>query len=203
MKQYLSFIINGLLAVAVIVLFVLHFTTSSSGTKSVGGDKKNQSEAQDILPIAYIDVDTLLMHYQFAKDAYADLLAKSERSQNDFNKKMTQWQKEGAEFQRKYQSNAFLSRERAEQENNRLMKQRQELEELDAKLSQEFLEEQRRMNNQLIDTINTFLKAYNKEKKYQLILSNTAMDNNVLSADSVYNITAEVVELLNVRYIKK
>lgn len=203
MKQYLSLIINGIFGVAIVILFILHFCGSSCGTNNQKGKTLNKAESVQVLPIAYINIDTLLLNYNFAKDAYAKLLDKSERTQVDFNKKMTQWQKEGAEFQRKYQSNSFLSRERAEQENARLMKKRQELEELDAKLSQEFMEDQKKMNNQLIDTINIFLKDFNKNKKYQLILSNTALNNNVLSSDSIYNITSEVIELLNGRYIKE
>ena len=58
------------------------------------------------------------------------------------------------------------------------------------------------MNEQLRDTINMFLKEYNKDKKYQVILSNT-MNDNVLSSEPGYNITSEIVDLLNARYNKE
>ncbi|MBN1462386.1 MAG: OmpH family outer membrane protein [Paludibacteraceae bacterium] len=202
MRQNLSYIFNAILGVAVIILFVLHFSDSCSvSTKTEKSKKQKAADCSQQIPIAYIDIDTLLLNYNFAKDANARLLSKSERSQAEFNKKMSQWQKEGAEFQRKYETNSFISRERAEQENTRLMKKRQELEELDAKLTQELMEEQKKMNEQLRDTINLFLKEYNKDKKFQVILSNT-MNDNVLSSEPGYNITSEIVELLNARYNK-
>ncbi len=201
MRQYLSLIINGILGVAVIILFALHF--SSSKPESVNANKSKGVVSGVTLPIAYIDIDTLLTNYSFAKDASASLVEKTERAQLNFSKKMNQWQKEGAEFQRKLQSNSFLNRERAEQENARLMEKRQDLEELGSKLEQEYLISQKKIDDQLTDTLRIFLKEYNENGKYQLILSNSALYKNVLSADTVYNITSEIIELLNERYIKE
>lgn len=206
MKQYLLYILNGILAVAVIVLYILHFTCkpSANDDDNIPAVSKNAKRinADQYLPIAYINVDSLLLKYSFAKEANERLLSKSERSQAELNRQMNQWQREAADFQHKVQNNSFLSRERAEQENARLMKRRQELEQLDTKLSQELMQEQKKMNEQLKDTINTFLKQYNKKRKYQIILSNT-MNDNVLYAKDGYDITSEVIEILNSRYKKE
>jgi outer membrane protein len=205
MKQYLLYAINGVLVIAVIILYIMHFTCNSSKEEEdVLTTKKNAKgiNRDQLIPIAYINVDSLLLKYNFAKEANERLLSKSEHSQAELNKEMNQWQKEAADFQRKVQNNSFLSRERAEQENARLMKRRQELEQLDSKLSQELMQEQKKMNEQLKDTINIFLKQYNKKRKYQVILSNT-MNDNVLYAKEGYDITSEVIDLLNARYKKK
>ena len=52
------------------------------------------------------------------------------------------------------------------------------------------------------DTITKFIKEYNKDGKYEMILSNTSSDN-VLWASKGYDITAEVTRLLNERCEKK
>ena len=52
---------------------------------------------------------------------------------------------------------------------------------------------------QLRDSINAFLKEYNKTKGYSMIISNTGFDN-LLYADSIYNITREILDGLNARY---
>jgi outer membrane protein len=205
MKQTLSLILNAVLLVAVIVLFYLQFhskgaTEEQKALKIEESDSKIQGGAE--ASIAYINVDSLLLKYGFAKEANERLLSKSEKSQAELAKQMNQWQKDGAEFQRKLQTNSFLSRERAEQENTRLMKRRQELEQLDSRMTQALMQEQKRMNEQLKDTINTFLKEYNKKKHYKIILSNT-MNDNVLYAEKKYDITKEVVEMLNERYKKE
>ena len=55
-------------------------------------------------------------------------------------------------------------------------------------------------NSQILrDSINAFLKEYNKTKGYNLIISNTSFDN-LLYADSIYNITREILDGLNARY---
>lgn len=197
----LSLIFNGILAIAVIVLFILFFTKNGSVTTSPNATYTAKSKSGK-LPIAYINVDSLLSNYQFAKDANESLIRKQEDSRLNINTKARQLQVEMGEFQRKLEANAFLSRERAEQEQARLVRRQQELQELDGKLSQQILQVQQKMSEQLRDTINAFLKEYNKDLKYDLIISNTASDN-ILYAEKGYDITAEVTKLLNERFKSK
>jgi outer membrane protein len=105
-------------------------------------------------------------------------------------------------LQLKLEANAFLSRERAEQEQSRLLKRQEDLRELDGQLSQQLMQVQQKMSEQLRDTINSFLKEYNKDQKYQLILSNTSSDN-ILYATEGLDITPEITDLLNKRYAAK
>lgn len=197
----ISLILNAVLVLAVIVLFIL-----------VLGDKKNNAASGEIrdndttfsneLPIAYVNIDSLLLNYLFAKESNENLMKKQEDSRLNLNLKARQLQEEMADFQKKLQNNAFLSRDRAEQEQNRLMKKEQDLQQLNAKLSQELMDVQQKVSEQLRDTINIFLKAYNKNNKFELILSNTSNDN-ILLANPKYDITKEVTEALNTRYSKK
>ena len=103
------------------------------------------------------------------------------------------------EFQRKLENNGFATRERAEQEQMRLMKQQQELQALQQKLSDELASENQKNSLQLRDSINSFLKIYNQNKGYDLIISNTGFDN-LLYANPAYNITQEIIDGLNARY---
>lgn len=197
----ISLIINAVLGVAVIVLFVLVLGGKNNGGSPgvhFGGDSTKLVK----LPIAYVNIDSLLLNYQFAKESNETLLKKQEDSRLDLNVQARQLQGEMAEFQRKLENNAFLSRERAEQEQNRLMRKEQDLQQLNAKLSQELMEVQQKVNQELRDTINAFMKEYNKDKKYELIISNTASDNILLAGEG-YDITQEVIEVLNERYNKK
>lgn len=197
----LSLIINAVLAVAVVILFVLVLSNkTNSATKQLITGKETIVSGK--LPIAYINVDSLLLHYQFAKDANESLIKKQEDSRLTINTKARQLQVEMGEFQRKLENNAFLSRDRAEQEQARLQKKQQELQELDGNLSKQLVQVQQKMSEQLRDTINSFMKQYNKDHKYQMIISNTSNDN-VLYAEKGYDITAEVTKLLNERFASK
>ena len=79
MKNSIYYIVSGALAVAVIALFILHFTSKSS---SGGTNKKELSvllnDSSITLPVAYVNVDSLLMNYNFAKDLNESLLRKEE-----------------------------------------------------------------------------------------------------------------------------
>jgi len=55
------------------------------------------------------------------------------------------------------------------------------------------------MNNLLRDSIYRFLETYNQKKNYHLILSNT-LNDNVLLAHPMYDITSDIIELLNAQY---
>ena len=197
----LSLIFNAVLAVAVVVLFVLVLSnkTGNSTKKSVMG---KDIVTKGKLPIAYINIDSLLLHYQFAKEANESLIKKQEDSRLTINTKARQLQAEMGEFQHKLENNAFLSRERAEQEQARLQKKQQDLQVLDGDLSKQLVQVQQKMSEQLRDTINSFMKSFNKDHKYEMIISNTSSDN-ILYADKSYDITAEVTKLLNERYEAK
>lgn len=199
----LSLILNGILAIAVIVLFVKVFGDSSKGT-SKHSVATHDSICNGMLPIAYVNVDSLLLNYNFAKEANESLIRKQEDSRLNINTKARQLQTEMSEFQRKLEANAFLSRDRAEQEQARLLKRQQDLQQLDGQLSQQLMQVQQKMSEQLRDTIESFLETYNKDGKYEYILSNTSKDN-ILYANKAkgYDITAEITELLNKRYANK
>ncbi len=193
-----SIIINAILAIAIVVLFVLVLSNKSNPTiKQLATGKDVAISGK--LPIAYINIDSLLLHYQFAKDANESLIKKQEDSRLTINTKARQLQVEMAEFQHKLENNAFLSRDRAEQEQTRLQKKQQDLQALDGDLSKQLVQIQQKMSEQLRDTINAFMKQFNKDHKYQMILSNTSSDN-VLYAEKGYDITAEVTKLLNERF---
>jgi outer membrane protein len=155
------------------------------------------------LPIAYINVDTLIAYYQLAKDANEELLQGQEDSRQRINVRAKQLQEDMASFETKMKNNAFLSRERAEQENNRLVAKQKELQDLNQQLTNQLMAQQQRFNEQLRDTINQFLKSYCPAKHYQIVLSTNSSNDNVLYAADGYDITKDVIKQLNARYSRK
>jgi outer membrane protein len=151
------------------------------------------------LPIAYINVDSLLMNYNFAKDLNEELIRKTEDARMTLNSQAQSLEKEYNEFQRKLQTNAFLSEDRAQQEANRLQKKKDALDQQSALMQQDLAQQQAQMNARLGDTIRNFLKEYNAQKKYEMIFSNTMYDNILIDFPN-YDITNEVLTLLNDRY---
>ncbi len=196
MKQ-LSTVLNGVLLIAVIILFVLHFSQKGSdNSNEAAGSAVSEGE---LFPIAYINTDSLLLNYSFAKEVNEQLIAKEEASRADFNEKAKVFQEDAVEFQRKVQNNAFLSMERAQKEQQRLAKAEQELQLLEQKLVRELQTEQNKLNAQLRDTLMNYLDVYTQKKAYKVILSNTLGDNVLYGAEGV-DITHEILEALNARH---
>ena len=193
----INYIINGVLAVAIVILFGMQL----SGKKETNVAKVVNTEAGQAMPVAYVNIDSLLQSYNYSKDMTEIILKKQENARANVTAKVRKLQTEMQDFQRKVENNAFLTRDRAEQEQQRLMSKQQELQELDNRLTQELMEEQQKLTDQLRDTIVSQLRTFNQEegRQYQVILSNTAGDNILLS-DDVYNITEEVIAYLNKSY---
>ncbi|MDR0573007.1 MAG: OmpH family outer membrane protein [Tannerella sp.] len=198
MKEKLHYAIETALFVAVVILFILQFSGNKklSDTNAVVSGDGTTSE--NVMPIAYIDVDSLMSNYTYSIDLNEQMTKKFENSRANLTEKTRKLQSEVADFQRKYETNSFLSRERAESEYQRITKKQEDLQKLEVQLSQELTDEQFRMNENLRKTIITQLREFNKGKGYQLVYGK--MNDNILYADDAYNITAEVIEYLNRQY---
>ena len=195
-----NYIISGILTVAVIVLFVLQFTGKKTDTKNNVAVETITDSTNFHLPIAYIRTDSLMANYKFFNDLNEAIIKKMENQKLIINQRTQKLQKEFLEFQQKAQMNAFISAERQQQEQSRLLGQQQDLENYAAQAERELALEQMKMNQQLQDTIVAALKVFNNPQKYQLILSNVGTDN-ILYADDSYDITKEIIEFLNIRYV--
>ena len=187
--------VNVLLVAAVATLFGLVLSGKSNEPVSeVVADA-------EVLPVAYVNVDSVLVKYNFAIDANEQLMKKHEDARLKINTKLRSFQNDVNDFQRKLQNNAFLSRERAEQAQQALAKKEQDIQQLEAKLTQEILEENQKVNAQLADSLTNYLNIFNEEAKYHIIFSNNAKDN-LLLANEQYDITEKIIEGLNARYQK-
>lgn len=200
MKNSTHYIVSGVLAVAVIALFIIQFTSrSSSGAAAKRELSVLLNDSSITLPVAYVNVDSLLMNYNFAKDLNESLLRKEESTRATLNQRQNEINSAAQEFDRKLRNNAFLSQERAQQEQERILKMNQEYQQLAERLTQELLLEQEKLNIQMEDTIKVRMVEYNRDKNYEIIFSNRTT-SNILFAQDKYDITDDVVEFLNSKY---
>jgi outer membrane protein len=200
MKNVTFYIVSGVLAVALIILYILHFTAKSPENRGAGNDLSALlSDSSITLPIAYVNVDSLLINYNFAKDLNESLLRKEESTRATLNQRQNEINSAAQEFERKLRNNAFLSQERAQQEQERIMQMDREYQQLAERLSQDFMLEQQKLNLQMEDTIKARMKEFNADRNYELIFSNRTT-STILYADDKYDITDEVVEFLNRKY---
>ena len=188
---------------SLLFLSVLTFLAcSNQKTDTATAPEAAKLDGQSLMPIAVVNVDSILSQYTFAKESNEKLIKKQEDSRVNINTKARQLQNEMVDFQRKLENNAFLSRERAEQESRRLQQKEADLQQLDRQLSQELVTEQQKLSTQLRDSINAAIKALNKDNKYHLVLSTNSLNDNILYSAPEYDITGDVIEYLNTNYSK-
>ena len=150
------------------------------------------------LKIAYVEVDSLMTQYDFAKDYGMTLQKKSNNARNTLTQKGNTLQAAVNNFQQKLNTNGFTSREQAASQQAAIERQQRDLQELQARLENELASETAKFNETLRDSLQNFLKDYNKDKQFSLIL--TKQGDNILLADKRFDITNDVINGLNKRY---
>lgn len=156
----------------------------------------SDSSAVKHFSIAFVKMDSLLLNYNVYKQMSEELLREEEKSRLNLNQKAAALQKEIEEFQNKVQHNAFLTQDRALSEQDRLLRKQKDLQELGIKLEQELLSKQQKMTEKLNLVIDSTINEFNKIAGYDFIFTNTGKDN-LLFGNEQYNITSEILEILN------
>ena len=172
---------------------------ASCNSQSSKMDDQPAGEANGAgLKIAYVEVDSLMTQYDFAKDYSVTLQKKSNNARNTLTQKGNALQAAVNNFQQKINNNGFQSREQAASVQNAIQRQQNDLQELQARLENELATETAKFNEALRDSLQNFLKDYNKDKKFDLILSKAG--DNILLGASRLDITQDVINGLNKRY---
>ena len=183
-------------ATAVAAICATALTSCNNSPKDVK-DSTSEAAASE-LKIAYIENDSIESQYQFAKDVKALLEKKDSQASSTLAAKQRELESAAAKFQQDINANA-LTREQAESRNAALQQQGNNFQALQQRLMTELQNETLQYTQALQDSIQNYINAYNKDKKYSFILIKGA-GSNILYADPAYDITAEVIAGLNKAY---
>jgi len=172
-----SIILNSVLAVAVVVLYVLYFTSKPGSSSS----SQSQGTIAPAGSIVYIQIDSLMNQYDMFNDLKSELESKAQVIQDDLSKKGRAFERDYKDWEAKIQK-GLVTRAQAETQQQQLAMRQQELQNLSQQKQMEMAEEE--------------------EKNFSVIINSSATMNTVLQADSTLNITSDVVAGLNDEYIK-
>jgi len=184
-KSVSSFVLSSVL--------VLGFTQCS---QQAAAPQQQAPIAVSGLKIAYIDVDSLLANYTFYQDLAEEMTRKEENYRLALTEEANKWQKDVEDHQKKIANSVYSSVERAQSEENRLAKRQQALQEKSDKYTQELLAERDANSQKISETVDNFVREYNKTHGYNMIISKASL----LYADEGLNITAEILDGLNAAY---
>ena len=150
--------------------------------------------------IVYVNSDTLLTKYEYAKDIAKRLEAKGKSAQDDLASRGQSFQREVAEYQK---NQATLSADQRQTTEARLQHQQQSLQSYQQNATAEFQNSQATENGKLYDKIADFAKTYAKEKGYKMVLTYSKANPTVLYGDPSLDVTADVLSKLNDAYAKE
>ena len=170
----------------------------TKGEEETAVTENTQQEETVGLRIAYVELDTLMSQYQLYKDYSEVLTRKGNNIQKTLAQKQRALENHAATVQKKYESNEYTTRDEVERAQASIQKEQNDLAELADRLQSEFAMEQARINDEARDSIQSFLKRYNKTKKFDYVMIKAG--DNLLIANPKYNITNDIVKGLNKRY---
>lgn len=189
---------NILFAAFVAALTVAGFTSCNNSNPKA--DSNAGVKAPESMKIAYVESDSIDSLYQFSKDCRNLLSKKQQNIENTLNAKGQAFQSAYQNFVQKAQSNQ-LTREQGEAQQAALQREQQQLQELSGRLQAELQNVTAQYAQAINDSVEHFLKVYNKDRKYGLIF--LKVGNNLLYADKAYDITKDVIAGLNKAYKTK
>ena len=154
------------------------------------------------LKIGVVSLDSLYKNYEYYVDANKQIEAQLKRNQQTLANKMQQAQKAYASYMEKAQKGLFTSQAQVDAEEKRITAMQQEGAQLEQRYAEEAMKAQADAQKALHDEVTAQLKAFNADKKYDLILTSVGLEG-VMYAGEGFDITQEVLDFLNAAYQAK
>ncbi len=176
--------------------------SKSEGTTGNSADSTGIDQAQIEYngKIVYVQMDSIIRGYGMAIDLQAKFNEKGTKAEAELQAKARSFERDYRDLQDKAGKGLLTSYQISNTEAS-LQKRQQDLVTYRDRVGQELAEEEQVMMNQISLAIMDFLKKYNAEKGYSMIVSSLG-SNTVLVADPSLNITDDVLEGLNAAYNK-
>lgn len=158
------------------------------------------SEVKEVKEVktAYVDTSKLLEEYTEAKDIQAKYKAKSEEMGKELEAEITRFKSDASSFQKNAQA---FGQAWAQQKGAELQKREQQLSYAQQAMVQQLQTESGAEMDTLVKEVKKFIKDYGKQNGYSYIYG-TGEAVSILYAEDKYDITKEIIKLLNDKYTK-
>ncbi len=187
---------NAVLLIGLVGIYILHFTSAPKSKVNIEATEPLQKDGG--LTIAYVDTDTLLANYEYAKDLEKELLEYKNQQEAYGKQQMTQFQNDYQNYL-KNGSTMTLSQQQAKEAE---LKQRAErMATLEQELAAKVMERQINENTKLLNAIFAFVREYNTaNQKFDIIMRKTFENSPSLYLNPGMDITREILDGLNEEY---
>jgi len=201
----ISLVLNGVLIIAVIILFYLHFSGNNIEVKEVTDVSEEVVAEESVVEeieskIGYLNVDSLQKNYKY----YADLINKLKGRESKYEKELSQksaaFEKKVMEFQKKAPTMTQFEGQTRQKE---LAEEEQQLYKLRDDFAVKFQNEEAKLNDEFQKNVKDFIKEFNNDKDYNIIIGASSIGNVVLYYNEGINVSNAVIKGLNEQYAKK
>ena len=153
--------------------------------------------------IVFFNIDKVLENYDMANDLMSAFETKANNINQEVQRRVNKFQKDANDFQNKI-NKGLMTQSTAQVQSQKLAEQQASVENYANQKQQEIAEEQQVIMNQIMDAISEYVKEYNKEKQYALILntSGSVISSPVVAGSDVLDITDDILVGLNAAYVK-
>ncbi len=193
--------LNILMLIGLVVLYILFFRSNnvcSNKTTITATEQKAAVKKPDNITFAYINTDTIIAQYQYAKDLEKELLDYKNSMEKNYTNKVNSLQKDVAEYL-KVGATLTLSEQKKREES---FKQREaEIGQMQQRMMMDIQQKQITENTKLLNAIFAFIKDYNlKHNNYTFIMKKSFTESPLLYAHEGFDITKEIIDGLNAEY---
>ncbi len=184
---------NAVLFLGLVGIYIIHFTSAPKSKVNAEATAPLQKEGS--LTIAYVDTDTLLAKYEYAKELEADLLAFKSQQEAYGKQQMEKFQRD---YQDYLQNGDKLTRTQQEAKEAELKQRAERMSTLEQELTAKIMERQIEENTKLLNAIFAFVREYNAaNQQFDIILRKTFENSPSLYLNPGMDITQEILDGLN------
>ena len=154
------------------------------------------NDKAESLKTAYVDTSELMKDYQEAKDIETKYKAKANVAQQKLESEAAKFKADAQNFQKNAQANG---QEWAQKNGQALQQREQQLQMMQQQMLEDLQVKSDKERETVVNAVKKFIKDYGKENGYSYIYG-TGQPATVLYAEEKYDITKEILDLLNEKY---
>ena len=187
----------GVLLIAVVVLYILHFTAPKTSTfipKEIVGEPGSGE-------VVFVNLDTINDKYELVAILTGDIKEEMTKQEAIFTNKEKAFQKDYSQFQENMNA-GILTQAQAEYTQKKLMQEYQQLEDDKERVFNNLQTRQAAALLQIYDSLQAAVQRINMERNASFVISYQSQSPFIIAADPTKDITDYVLFELNRSYKK-
>jgi outer membrane protein len=194
----LPLILSGLSLAGVLILFCLYFC----GKKQITSAPEQTimpvytAEMLSELRIVFVDTDSILQKYALVEDSKKAVEKLHASKEKQFNAAQAQLE---ADYNTYLQTGASMTLQQQQAKEEELTQRGMKLRQMEEQFMTEINEQIKAKNKITADSVVNYIKRYNKNHQYTLILEKSGV-NGVLYGEPALDITQDIINGLNAEY---